>query len=96
MRQLQNDLEKIRSFYQNHRSNIPPDSAFTYGLINNVPGSWSRSLVGLLVAQQFVQHAKMLIGRDRLRPEVPTECKRSAGEPHYLAGKLIGAVAGPR
>ena len=34
MRQLQNDLEKIGSFYQNHRSNIPPDSAFTYGLIN--------------------------------------------------------------
>ena len=34
MRQLQNDLEKIRSFYQNHRSNILPDSAFTYGLIN--------------------------------------------------------------
>ena len=27
-------LEKIGSFYQNHRSNIPPDSAFTYGLIN--------------------------------------------------------------
>ena len=36
MRQLQNDLEKIGSFYQNHRSNIPPDSAFTYGLINSV------------------------------------------------------------
>ena len=35
MRQLQNDLEKIGSFYQNHRSNIPPDSAFTYGQINN-------------------------------------------------------------
>ena len=35
MRQLQNDQEKIGSFYQNHRSNIPPDSAFTYGLINN-------------------------------------------------------------
>ena len=31
MRQLQNDQEKIGSFYQNHRSNIPPDSAFTYG-----------------------------------------------------------------
>ena len=38
MRQLQNDLEKIRSFYQNHRSNIPPDSAFTYGLINSALG----------------------------------------------------------
>ena len=36
MRQLQNDLEKIRSFYQNHRSNMPPDGAFTYGLINNM------------------------------------------------------------
>ena len=36
MRQLQNDLEKIGSFYQNHRSNIPPDSAFTYGLINSI------------------------------------------------------------
>ena len=35
MRQLQNDPEKIRSFYQNHRSNMPPESAFTYGLINN-------------------------------------------------------------
>ena len=35
MRQLQNDLEKIGSFYQNHRSNIPPDSAFTYGQINS-------------------------------------------------------------
>ena len=37
MRQLQNDLEKIGSFYQNHRSNIPPDSAFTYGLIIQAP-----------------------------------------------------------
>src|SRR5271166_6319266 len=36
MRQVQNDPDKIRSFYQNHRSNMPPDSAFTYGLINNV------------------------------------------------------------
>ena len=36
MRQLQNDLEKIGSFYQNHRSNIPPDSAFTYGQINRL------------------------------------------------------------
>jgi hypothetical protein len=34
MRQLQNDSEKS-SFYQNHRSNMPPDSVFTYGLINN-------------------------------------------------------------
>ena len=33
MRQLQNDPEKS-SFYQNHRSNMPPDSVFTYGLIN--------------------------------------------------------------
>ena len=30
---LQNDPEKIRT--KNHRSNMPPDSAFTYGLINN-------------------------------------------------------------
>ena len=39
MRQLQNDPEKIRSFYQkpsNHRSNMPPESAFTYGLINKL------------------------------------------------------------
>ena len=42
MRQLQNDPEKIRFFYQkpslkyakNHRSKMPPDSASTYGLIN--------------------------------------------------------------
>ena len=34
MRQLQNDPEKIRSFYQNHRSNMPRESAFTYGSIN--------------------------------------------------------------
>ncbi len=34
MRQLHNDPENISSFYQNHRSNMPPDSAFTYGLIN--------------------------------------------------------------
>ena len=45
MRQLQNDPEKIRSFYQNHRSNMPPDSAFTYGLINNHRPS-SRALAG--------------------------------------------------
>ena len=38
MRQLQNDPEKIRSFYQNHRSNMPSDIAFTYGPINNVKG----------------------------------------------------------
>ena len=30
---LQNDPEKIPT--KNHRSNMPPDSAFTYGLINN-------------------------------------------------------------
>ena len=29
---LQNDPEKIPT--KNHRSNMPPDSAFTYGLIN--------------------------------------------------------------
>jgi hypothetical protein len=34
MRQLQNDPEKKADFSnKNHRSNIPPDSAFTYGLI---------------------------------------------------------------
>ena len=33
MCQLQNDPEKIRT--KNYRSNMPPDSAFTYGLINN-------------------------------------------------------------
>ena len=32
MCQLQNDPEKIRT--KNYRSNMPPDSAFTYGLIN--------------------------------------------------------------
>ncbi|MFZ0459733.1 MAG: hypothetical protein WAM17_15085, partial [Rhodoplanes sp.] len=41
---LQNNPEKIRSFYQNHRSNMPPDGAFTYGLINNVAPSDSRSV----------------------------------------------------
>ena len=30
---LQNDPEKIPT--KNHRSNMPPDSAVTYGLINN-------------------------------------------------------------
>ena len=34
MRQLQNDPEKIRFSTKSHRSNMPPDSAFTYGLIN--------------------------------------------------------------
>jgi hypothetical protein len=34
MRQLQNAPEKIRT--KNYRSNMPPDSAFTYGLINNL------------------------------------------------------------
>ena len=33
MYQLQNDPEKIRT--KNYRSNMPPDSAFTYGLINS-------------------------------------------------------------
>ena len=33
MCQLQNDPEKIRT--KNYRSNMPPGSAFTYGLINN-------------------------------------------------------------
>ena len=33
MCQLQNDPEKIRT--KNYRSNMPPDSAFTYGLINS-------------------------------------------------------------
>ena len=34
MCQLQNDPEKIRT--KNYRSNMPPDSAFTYGLINRL------------------------------------------------------------
>ena len=34
MRRLQYEPKTIGSFYQNHRSNMPPDSAFTYGLIN--------------------------------------------------------------
>ena len=32
MCQLQNDPEKIRT--KNYRSNMPPDSAFTYGRLN--------------------------------------------------------------
>ena len=36
MCQLQNDPEKIRT--KNYRSNMPPDSAFTYGLINSDDG----------------------------------------------------------
>jgi hypothetical protein len=35
MRQLQNDSEKIRSFYQKPFSNTPRESALTYGLVNN-------------------------------------------------------------
>ena len=34
MCQLQNDPEEIRT--KNYRSNMPPDSAFTYGLINMI------------------------------------------------------------
>ena len=37
MRRLQYEPKTIGSFYQNHRSNMPPDSAFTYGLIYNLP-----------------------------------------------------------
>ena len=35
MRQLQNNPEKIRPSTKNNRSNMPPESAFTYGLINS-------------------------------------------------------------
>ena len=38
MCQLQNDPEKIRT--KNYRSNMPPESAFTYGLINNIHSRW--------------------------------------------------------
>ena len=38
---LQNDPEKIPT--KNHRSNMPPDSAFTYGLINRVSGGRSKA-----------------------------------------------------
>ena len=48
MRQLQNDPEKIRSFYQNHRSNMPPDSAVTYGPINNIALLDSHSMLSLV------------------------------------------------
>ena len=37
MCQLQNDPEKIRT--KNYRSNMPPDSAFTYGLIDTRPST---------------------------------------------------------
>ena len=40
MCQLQNDPEKIRT--KNYRSNMPPDSAFTYGLINKSPRNRGR------------------------------------------------------
>ena len=39
MCQLQNDPEKIRT--KSYRSNMPPDSAFTYGLINTSSSSLS-------------------------------------------------------
>ena len=45
MRQLQNNPEKIRSFTKNHRSNMPPEGAFTYGLIN----SWSSPRATIVV-----------------------------------------------
>ena len=35
--QLQNDPEKSGPSTKNHRSNMPPESAFTYGLINKSP-----------------------------------------------------------
>ena len=41
MCQLQNDPEKIRT--KNYRSNMPPDSAFIYGLINNA-AIWMETL----------------------------------------------------
>jgi hypothetical protein len=34
VRQLQNDPEKSGFSTKNHRSSMPPDSEFTYGLIN--------------------------------------------------------------
>ena len=38
MRQLQNDQKKSGPSIKNHRSNMPPESAGTYGLINNKSG----------------------------------------------------------
>jgi hypothetical protein len=58
MCQLQNDPEKIRT--KNYRSNMPPDSAFTYGLINTL----SRH-----ARADFVFVARARLGRPRiLRP----------------------------
>ena len=52
MRHLQNDPEKIRSFCQNHRSNMPPGSAFTYGLINIASGRSFPLLIGWRIGSE--------------------------------------------
>ena len=49
MRQLQNDQKKSGCSTKNHRSNMPPDSAFTYGLINTF-SSFSLQTLNLLLA----------------------------------------------
>jgi hypothetical protein len=47
MCQLQNDPEKIRT--KNYRSNMPPDSAFTYGLINTLGDKPATHFAGRIV-----------------------------------------------
>ena len=54
MCQLQNDPEKIRT--KNYRSNMPPDSAFTYGLIYLWNFQFDTGLVGIKVWPRQVRN----------------------------------------
>ena len=69
MRQLQNDLEKIGSFYQNHRSNIPPDSAFTYGQINTATIGGIPSYIELLTCLEINRDLDKMRATSSDKPE---------------------------
>ena len=59
MCQLQNDPEKIRT--KNYRSNMPPDSAFTYGLINKPPPAVNRRVHDILETMIVILETIMIV-----------------------------------
>ena len=76
MRQLQNDPEKIRFLgfsTKNHRSNTPPDSAFTYGLIKYMAAHKSQKPASAAASNAI--YLSLIFGRPVFPPRrTSTKC----------------------
>ena len=87
MCQLQNDPEKIRT--KNYRSNMPPDSAFTYGLINSLFSSVPALLSTALNNETVVSGIRSLASDSCRAASKPEPCHT---EIIRVFDRLVGAI----